>query len=284
MSCDPFSFPGSLLGIPPAIILFVASLLKLNQLRILVLLDSTSRNDVIISVSLIAVEVGLAVALISKFHTEMVRRISITLFSLFLLISLLKLLSGETSCGCFGQIEIHPFFSFTFDLAAISSLLLWDTSKAGSIQLKLITSAVSVIGFIGVLIFIGSKPISLNEVGKSTSDGRLVVVETGDWIGKRFAAAKFIENGEALRNGRWQIVFYHQDCPKCQELIREAESGRLLLATAFVEIPPLSNILRKESKTLAWFTLTDSYDWFVPTPQIIEVDGGKVVRRLQELH
>ncbi len=51
-------------------------------------------------------------------------------FGLFACVSLYKGLSGEASCGCFGQVEISPWWTLTMDLAAVAALLRWAPRAA----------------------------------------------------------------------------------------------------------------------------------------------------------
>ena len=46
------------------------------------------------------------------------------LFSFFSLVTLYKALSGEASCGCFGRVEINPWYTLIFDTTTVG-LLLW---------------------------------------------------------------------------------------------------------------------------------------------------------------
>ena len=50
-------------------------------------------------------------------------------FGLFACVSLYKALSGYASCGCFGRVPVSPWYTVTFDLAIIASLVRWRPKR-----------------------------------------------------------------------------------------------------------------------------------------------------------
>ena len=38
-------------------------------------------------------------------------------------------------------------------------------------------------------------------------------------MGKRFPLLDYVDVGETLKDGKWLVVLYHHDCPKCMEEI-----------------------------------------------------------------
>lgn len=78
-------------------------------------------------------EVVLACWLLSGIYAEFARKLAILTLGLFSLTSLYYFVTGHGSCGCFGQIRVHPIATFVGDAVAIS--LLWvarprDESRA----------------------------------------------------------------------------------------------------------------------------------------------------------
>lgn len=50
-------------------------------------------------------------------------RTAVACFAVFSLVALFKGLHGEESCGCFGAVEINPWYVFVFDAVAVAALL-----------------------------------------------------------------------------------------------------------------------------------------------------------------
>jgi hypothetical protein len=125
-------------------------------------------------------------------------------------------------------------------------------------------------------------PTTLSDAGSILGDGKIVVLEPEKWIGKRFPLLDHIETSENLKDGKWLVLLYHHDCPRCQEAIRDL--ARItrdvgLHKVALVESPPYGN--GKEELGFPGITvihrrLADNREWFVVSPVGLLLDKGVV--------
>ena len=126
------------------------------------------------------------------------------------------------------------------------------------------------------------KATTLSDAGVIVGDGKLVVLEPETWIGKRFPLLEYIDIGEQLKNGKWLVLLYHHDCPKCQavirelsKIIRESDVDRV----ALVAMPPY---VEREDTTsdqpgLIRGRLKPVNDWFAETPVMTILREAEVV-------
>ena len=229
----------------------------------------------------IAFETILALWLIANLSPRVTRCIAIGSFALFAGVSFLRAFAGETSCGCFGSLQINPWWMALFDVAAVAALTVWG-SKSHHVR-RCSVSDLAILGT-GLLVFILSIEYVLWRVGlRQIASGDVVVVNPEDWDGKRFPWISQIDVGNQLRNGEWTVLFFRHDCPKCHEelarysgLVARHPTSRV----AAIEVPPFgSNPGRYEqSSNMLFGRLNDDIRWFVKTPVRLNIRDGKVVR------
>lgn len=69
----------------------------------------------------------------------------------------------------------------------------------------------------------------------------------------------FIDGNHEFEKGIWRMILYHEDCPKCQQLIRDAVSATQDTPTVFVEVPPFKSPPRPDRDDLLWRKLTSKH-------------------------
>jgi len=127
----------------------------------------------------------------------------------------------------------------------------------------------------------------LGADGIIAGDKSIVVLDPERWIGKQFALLRYIDIGEQLKVGRWKVVLYHHDCPKCQALIAERFNAdraiRVTLenvAVALIEMPPYGpnhGTFPDAPAHIARGKLTERHEWFAAAPVEVELADGRVV-------
>ena len=108
-----------------AVLLLIAAALKAYQLA-----TEPVANDGIFSyrwslIFQVEFEIVLGLWLLSGLHRRLAWFISIASFSLFSCVTLYKALSGEASCGCFGKVEVNPWYTLILDVVAVVALLIF---------------------------------------------------------------------------------------------------------------------------------------------------------------
>ena len=272
--------------------LLLAALLKAYQLST----APTAEDSVLTSRWFLAIivefEVVLGLLLILDVAPRVTRWLSLATFAVFAAVSGYKALSGEVSCGCFGQLEVNPWWTLVVDVACFVAIMtVRPRSVRGAISERFWASrrsvafvlvAVLLAAPIGVAIF-SFEPGRIIETGKLVGEPGLIVLEPETWLGNEFPLAGYIDIGDELVQGSWIIVLYHQDCPKCQEAIAEYErrarragesqEGQRI---ALVELPPYGVDERTGSanELLRYGRLTDTKTWFASTPCEIQISNG----------
>ena len=231
----------------PASFLLIAAGLKIHQLSSMPLTENLIFNSRWAATVLVVFEIMLAFWLFSAWLSKHSKGVGLVMFSLFLLVSFYKLLSGADSCGCFGVVEIHPIFTCLIDLVSLTLLYYW-TPKGSIHPVTMFVAALFAIGA-GLGTISQLKTTHLYE-SEFNGDG-IVILEPDNWIGKRLPVRNHIQ-GDWNPDGDWRVIFYHEDCPKCQSLIANASAGPLDKAVVFVEIPPYKSPKRIDNGKLKW--------------------------------
>jgi hypothetical protein len=124
---------------------------------------------------------------------------------------------------------------------------------------------------------------TLSDAGEIIGGGKVVVLEPKKWIGKRFPLLDYIDIGQELAKGRWLVLLYHHDCPKCQNIIRDLSQVSLETCdqrVALIAVPPYSETLPAYGeRALIHGRLTSLRDWFAETPVVLALSDGEVELR-----
>jgi len=229
------------------------------------------------------------------------RRLALVCFSAFAAVSLDKALTGEATCGCFGRVQVNPWYTLALDLGAVAALFL-TRPRRGLPQrspraVKARLAALACLGLaVGLpalaLLATGPQTAVLGEDGRIRGNGRVVVLEPEKWIGKRFPLLDHIDIGGRLLEGFWMVILYRQGCPKCRGLIAErratAEDGYLpggWRRVAFIALPPYQDSVRQpsgscSSEVVGYVCAVEGS--FVSAPLEVQLVDGAVVAALSE--
>ncbi len=223
-------------------------------------------------------------------------QLAVLCFGGFACVSLYKAVSGEASCGCFGNVAVNPWYTLLLDLAAVAALLCWrpirgpspvPTSLAFSRRRAAAIATVSLIVGIPAALAMGNcRAAMVSPKGDILGDAEFVVLEPESWIGKPFPLLKHIDIGDQLAEGEWMVVMYHHKCLRCSEAVEEynALAGALAaesdgLSVALIEMPPYGRMAcpRCGDSPCVLGRLANVKQWFLTTPSVVVVDQGRVV-------
>ncbi len=211
-------------------------------------------------------------------------------FSLFGAVALLKALSGEATCGCFGRsLPVHPFFTFFLDLSIVAALLRfrrgWATASARADQRRalgrccLVTAAWLVLAVASGIAIAHSRAEQLTA--KPVEFGGMVLLEPETWVGQRLPLLQYIDARDRLDAGVWTVVLYHRGCPNCRKVIDRLGCGDTHRTgrVALVEVPEMGRSIKAVSVSNPAFVLArlePSKEWFVSTPTVLTLKDGIV--------
>ncbi|MBC8356642.1 MAG: hypothetical protein H8E66_32100 [Planctomycetes bacterium] len=195
-----------------------------------------------------------------------------------------KALQGETSCGCFGDAIVHPWYSFALDVSIVVLLVAFlpaqlnrrqqeSAKPTGPPAWNRLASSLCIACFGWICIHFASpimRPLTLRYA-------------PGEWVGNALPLIEDIDIGKAFTSGNWLVVVFRHDCPACQTVLDQLREPNMQLPPeyhlALVSVPPhdrdeLDELQR--SSTLVG-TVSNQYEWDFPTPMIVALVDGKVM-------
>jgi hypothetical protein len=230
--------------------------------------------------------------LLSGLRRHGARRVALAGFGLFFSVSLSKALAGEENCGCFGRVPLDPRWTAALDLAAILALWRWHPAKrmergkgGRRMGLAAVLLLIAFVGVSGGLVLASGRFAVLDGETDLDANASLVVLEPEKWMGRRCPLLSYADIGAELSQGRWLVVLYHHDCPRCRAGIpiyeakgRSAASDPAAPRIAFLAVPPHGTPLWQFAPGLACRQgkLTESKEWFVATPAVVRLQDGVV--------
>lgn len=210
------------------------------------------------------------------------------LFTGFAGYTLYLALHGAESCGCFGPLKVHPWWTFGLDLAVVVGLLLSKStpepqregqeSIVPSLPLagrRRILAGLLGMGVLGVtLLFRFVDRPSASAEGVSTTSNGLVILEPEKWTGRPLPIADSLDVD--VKEGDWTILLHRHDCPVCEEVVpkfeERADRGERI---ALIEVPPYGEV-QQHSRACRYGRLNDRREWFVQTPVELQLHEGIV--------
>ena len=237
----------------------------------------------------IGVELGVGLLALAGIYWRQLRWLALLLFSFFAAYSLYLAVGGVASCGCFGPIKVHPWWTFALDIAVVFGLLFSvrreregnvdansDVPRLVSYSAGRRTVIASVLGVSAIstalLGWYADRQTAVDGLLTMVSD--LVVLEPERWIGKPLPIAQFIDLD--LSSGQWIVLIHRHDCPACQEEVpRYEQLGSLGQRVALVEVPPYG-ASEAHVSSCQLGRLTADREWFVQTPVEIQLVDGLV--------
>lgn len=263
-------------------ILFFAGGMKAWQLSTVPVLGDGLLHARWFNICVVEFELGYGIWLVTGLLPRLTRLATICLFLLFGGVSLYKAFSGESSCGCFGFVQINPWLMTLFDGVAVGFLCCCHKVHAVNQEFStkkvvfvIIVWLLTNIPFLYAINLIENNEISVLGTEFIGADGRkTILLEPEKWPRDGFPLLQFIEPAEArelLKFGKWTIIVYRQGCPKCQQVLIDY----MLKGTPCVmcvEIPPYSDVDCISSTGFVHAKLTDRFSWSGEIPIIFYFD------------
>lgn len=255
----------------------------------------------------ISAEAILGTWLLSGFHSSAARFIAAALFALFAAYNAFRAALGETTCNCFGDAPISPWWTLALDtlltLGLIASAPLFLTSRT-----QRTIAALASVALISLALLLGwlwpAPPPSSFPTWLTTPHHRQQLrPPTTDWISRPWPLLPHIQTDQRLDQGSWLILLYHHDCPACQAALKtlcdtltaaspperpylpipdSSPASPSPLHYAIVELPPFGpplNLPPAVQQSLHLARLTTQSPLHLPLPLLLYLENG-IVRRL----
>jgi Methylamine utilisation protein MauE len=245
----------------------------------------------------IGVELAAGLLLLAGLYWRQLRWFALLLFAAFAIYSLKLALSGATSCGCFGPLKIHPWWTFILDAVVFLGLLVSFHRNAGSADsnhlLRMPAFGHERLIFAGILALSALSATLLFRLadnrmaaanGLLPTTGGLTILEPKRWIGQKLPIAEFIDLD--LSQGQWIVLLHRHDCPDCQAAVPRYEEiavSEPAARVALVAVPPFGESENSTEGAARRCRLQDSREWFVQTPVEIQLADGIITSASTEL-
>ncbi len=286
------SAPYTVVRLTLGVVLLAAAALKGYQLATEPTADTRLMDSWWFVVSAVEFEFLLAACLLVGIYPQQIRRIATGCFALFACVSAYKVVTGESSCGCFGSVELNPWFSLILDLVAVLALLHWRPTISRAIDSDPARHAVSPVGTIlafwlaiGIPTAWGAVMIETAQVdanGDILGDGDTVVLKPEEWSGRALPILRYVSIDADLAHGEWLVLLYDLDCSACrealplfQQLAEEFAGNPRAPSIALIECPSLKETGGTGTSCSQGVLSTDR-DWRLPAPAVLLINAGVV--------
>ncbi len=260
-------------------------------------------------IAVVEFELFLGLWLLSGLFPRLLWSAAVACFSGFGLVALYRGITGEASCGCFGHVEVNPWWTLGLDTLAVAALLRYrppaigaSYGEAGSPWRFLIRAfrpahhreIYGAAALVGLALLVGAplgwrlamhEAARLDDLGLASADGSFVVLEPERWADRPFALIHYADLDRVVLEGEWMVLVVRPGCPFCERLLarwpdlagrfRGEDLGRRVALLTIEEPPPIE--YRETIAAEASGVLDTSRDWLVETPLIIGLVEGAVV-------
>ena len=206
-----------------AALLLAAAALKWNQAYALADFGGFGWHHKPGTILLIGGEVLFAMLLVVGVAPRLTKWVAIAVFTLFAGYNGWRWLSGYATCGCFGNVSIHPAVTMLVDLAVVALFLLSPTAPLSSLDrrvhrglLILAAGAAALVAIPAMATLATVSPKLLTADGLAGGDRGAIRLEPNQWVGKRLPLTPYIDGDPGVARGEWQIVLWHPGCGHCQ--------------------------------------------------------------------
>jgi hypothetical protein len=220
---------------------------------------------------------------------------AVGLFLVFWVFALYRAIAGYETCGCFGQVEINPWWMVFLDSAVLAILLRYRSAylkwpdgnerKASSI---LGAGAFGVGQAVtAVLLLAFAMPTAYRAAATVFGERPLVFLQPADWVDQQFPLSDHLSPKFDFSDGEWIVLLYHHDCSACVDILPDYEllarritENRRAPNVLIVEVPPLGEAIAPLGHAFR-AQLSRDRQWIVQTPVEIRIDNGIVTSATQ---
>jgi len=246
----------------------------------------------------VGVELGIGLLMLSGLYWRQVRWLALLLFTAFAAYSLSLALGDAASCGCFGSLKVHPWWTFMLDVAIVLGLVVavWNGRRDPPLERTwqapfLANRKTAIVAIAGLSVLSAAVLVRCAASRTATAGdlfstaGELVILEPDQWVGQKLPIAAFIDLD--LSQGNWIVLLHRHDCPDCQAAVPRYEEFAIEQQVALVEVPPFGESHAETNGVAQRGRLSDDREWFVQTPVEIQLSDGIVTSastKLPALH
>ena len=236
------------------------------------------------TLTLVSFEICFGAWLLIGTRSEWTLRMAVACFATFACVAAYKYLTGESSCGCFGTLQVSPAITLVIDAAAVMLLILCraGVETTSGRELQLMSSRVGtfaiVLSSLAVLVALYGHSRVVRTDGASTRAGDLVLLEPESWIGNGWPLAGELGLTTELATGEWDVLIFRHECHVCHEvmaqLLSDSTSLQKLVLVGVDERVPDEHVMMLEEAGCRLAYLPNDREWFVTTPVRVRLIDG----------
>lgn len=222
----------------------------------------------------ILIEVCLAFWLLTGAAALWARRAAIALLTLFVGFAGWSLLKGESDCGCFGALRVHPGWTLGLDAVLLAGFLFSTRTAPAPSQWSwqgLFRAAMLTITIPAAVL---SLPLNRH------ASANFVVLDAKSLIGQRLPLINYIDDPEAredIARGEKTAVIFSRGCETCRAYLQSLETQQPRLADDNVQLidigsddtPPFDSRFRT-------LRLREAVEYVSDVPLRLHLDDGIV--------
>lgn len=247
----------------------------------------------------IGIEFAVGIMALLGVNWAQVRALATGLFTAFAIYSFVLAIRGVNSCGCFGAVEVSPWWTFCVDLAVVVGLMgeKWLEVKQLDLNVSLRSCfhekrvkhvwllaicSVAWVLFLASVMHLRPMQNAYNPIFQAVANRTILTPES--WINQSFPLKDMIDVD--LSKGDWIVLLHRQDCLDCQIAVPQYEelSHKLRTASiALLEVPSSKSAENSMYFSCTFGRLSPDREWFVQTPVEIRIRDGIVVDASKEL-
>jgi hypothetical protein len=209
-----------------------------------------------------------------------IRWIVLFLFAAFAVYSLKLALGGAFTCGCFGVVKVHPWWTLTLDTFVVLGLLISIRSERPVAPVSGNNVRIVKTIFVGSIVFAGVMSLWPAVEYSAPADQYGAMLGPRRWIGGPLPIADSVDLD--LSAGYWIVLLYRNGCDKCDKVVPLYETAASAIKdggvkVALIEVPPFGDREIVHSTPCAYGHLRKDRDWFIETPLEIRLRDGIVI-------
>ncbi|MDO5308643.1 MAG: hypothetical protein Q4G03_04010 [Planctomycetia bacterium] len=274
------------------VVLATASSLKTKQLASQLLWSDNWLDSRFLATVAAYFEATFAIWLLFGFLPRITRLASAALFLLFSSISFYKGISGASSCGCFGEVEVNPWVTFGIDVVLLVLCVVarvpkkphdsFDTLRQLALPYLLLTSAILVSMTLTIMAGRASSPQNaLVDERQNLSSGSAILLDANLWLGRRCPIIRYCPLEKELESGTCLVMLGREDCRVCADKLPEIKEFALKRNEPLYKInldakEVFFSSEKHEDEDLTVGYLTPAAEWVGRTPQVFELKDGIV--------
>jgi len=221
------------------------------------------------------------------FVPKLARTAAVVMLSTFLVVLIVAIARGETSCGCLGDHSLAPWTMFIIDASLLLAIIVFKPRMSRCNKSKTKRGLVGSSVFILVAwIFTFSSIFYSVEKNDNNLPDSWYPQDVSAWVGQSIDTIDlfgWVANWpQDIHNGKQYVIFYAKTCDHCESLLYLDTFFDLRVPTTLVAIPEAKEGFFTEGLfdnpcfNCKETELPIGVDWIIGTPLVVAIENGIV--------